>query len=171
MMNLFVISFSFNVSSVPTPLSQLWSDADTVILGLVDTISLINQSDLYTVYDVEVTIAEYLQDPVDDLNVVVRYGVYSTSEMENSISFEKGERVILFLNSTNSDYYVLVRSQGKFTFRDGGYENIYGETIEPPRSDTSALVVGLGVLLLVSLTASSLFWLKRRFTPATSQLI
>jgi len=141
-----------------------------VIQGLVDTISLVNQSDLYTVYDVEVFVVEYLQDPVDDLNVVVRYRVYSTGEMENSVSFVKGERVILFLNSTHSDYYVLVRSQGKFAFRDGRYENIYGETFEPPRSDTSVLVVGLGVLLLVSLTATSLFWLKRYFTPAISQL-
>ena len=171
MMNLFVISFSFNVSSAPPPLSQLWSDADTIILGLVDTISLINQSDLYTVYDVEVTVAEYLQDSVDGLNVVVRYRDYSTSKMEKSISFEKGERLILFLNSTHSDYYVLVRTQGKFTFRARRYENIYGETIEPPRGDTSALVVGLGVLLLISLTATSLLWLKKRFTPATSQLI
>jgi len=73
MMPLTVISFSFNVSFAPPPLSQLWSDADIVIQGLVDTISLVNQSDLYTVYDVEVFVVEYLQDPVDDLNVVVRY--------------------------------------------------------------------------------------------------
>ena len=138
-----------------------------MILGLIENISLINQTDLVTVYHVEVTVAEYLQDPADDFNIVVRH--YSSSKIENEVSFEKGERTILFLNSTGFDYYVLVRPQGKFTFSNGRYENIYGEIIEPPRGDTSAIVVSMGFLLLVTMTATALIWWKRRFTPVTSQ--
>ena len=157
-------------SFAPPPLPQLWVDSDIVILGLIDNISLVNQTDLYTVYDVEVTVAEYLQDPANEFNIIVRYNVYSTGETENSVSFEKGERTILFLNLTKDNYYILVRQQGKFTFSNGRYENIYGEIIDPPRGDTSVLVIGIGTLLLVTITATFLIWGKRRFTPVTSQL-
>jgi len=57
----------------------------------------------------------------------VRYSDNSSSETKDNFSFEKGERVILFLNASNPDYYTLVSPQGKFTFGGKGYENIYGE--------------------------------------------
>ncbi len=155
------------VAITPPPLSRLWSDAHTVLQGIVDTLSLVKQTDLYTVYDVEIVVAEYLQDPVDGFNIIVRYSDNSSSETKDNFSFEKGERVILFLNSSNPDYYTLVSPQGKFTFGGKGYENIYGETIEPQRGDTSVLVIGLGALLLVSIIAVLFRWLK----TSTSQTI
>ena len=155
-------------TSTPPPLPQLWEDADTVILGLIENISLVNQTDQVKVYNVEVTVAEYLQDPADDYNLEVRH--YSASENEEGVSFEKGERTILFLNLTDYGYYVLVRHQGKFTFNNGRYENLYGETIEPARGDTSAIIIGMGILLLVTITSTGLIWWKRQSTPEASQL-
>lgn len=156
--------FSFNVAFSIPPISKLWLDADTVILGIVDSINLVNHTDLYDIYDVWVIVAEYLQDVADELYITVRYYDFPSNDNERSITFEKAERVILFLNASNPKYYTIVSSQGKFTFGDRGYENIYGETINPRRDDTSILVIGLSSLLIISLIVPFLFKLKKYIT-------
>jgi len=127
---------------VEMDISDLWCDADVVLIGDVLNVTT-HQGDKGTIYrKVLVEVEKYNKNPLNlsRVDVHVLGGVIGdiVSWVEDQPEFMVGETVLVFLlhhpeehpNYPAEGYHVVNGPHGKFTVADGVATNIAGETLE-----------------------------------------
>lgn len=121
--------------------ADLWSQADIVLIGVVEDIS-VHQGDRGMIYrNVRIEVEKYRKNALNSSEVVIRvlggqvgeFGVW----VEDQPCFSKGERVLAYLDHISGEdqcpgiecYYVVGGPQGKFTILDGVAKNEAGDTL------------------------------------------
>jgi len=148
----------------------LWSESDTIIVGVVASITS-EESGERDYHYVEIEVERYFKNPQEASSLVVLHHTRSRMEFVtpegttiNDIvsnvewGFNVGERVYVFLRNLTPEYYeVYGGHQGKYTIVDGIAFNSVGRKINipTPASPTVLMSVGLGAAALIAI------WIRR----------
>ena len=141
---------------------ELWREADTVVIGTVT--SIIEEEDAAETYRyVEIDVERYLKNPSESSTLIILNSIRNqeviggdvvTDTSIINIGFRVGEKVLVFLEKTYPDWYIVYGGfQGKYSFIDGQAISQIGRVMNiptpTPLSTTIIIGSGIGVIILI----------------------